>query len=145
MPTKWKVHKHPTTARVDSRHTTYDYKRRNDAELGAIATFRGSIRWQRVRSHQVQIEPLCCDIFSIHKNEGLPALCQSVHHVIGLLECLRLGSLDRLGNYPANLRSVCNDCHNKIEGVLDRLGETEAKRLFITAEEEYEIKSLVIS
>ncbi len=144
MPTKWKVHKHPNTARSDSRHTTYDYKRRNDEELGPISEFRGSIRWQRVRTTQVQKYPLCYDPFKNHEREGLPALCQSVHHIISLLECLHLGVLERLGSTPDNLRSLCSDCHNKVEGVYDRMGEVEAKRIFITAEEEYEIKSLVI-
>lgn len=144
MATKFKIHGQRSQFRADSRHKVYDLKRRNDEELGPIATFRGSIRWQRVRLRQVQANPTCCDPFKDHEREGLPVLAQSVHHIIGLLECLRLGQLDRLGCVPDNLRSVCTLCHNRIEGILDREGEAAAKRIFITEQEEEQIIQLVL-
>jgi 5-methylcytosine-specific restriction endonuclease McrA len=105
--------------------------------------FRSSWRWQKLRKQQIHRDPLCCNPFKYH--EPLPALAVAVHHVIGLLECLRLGQLERLGCVPQNLRSICNDCHNKVEGIVDMQGEVAAKRLFITTEEEQAIIKLVLT
>ena len=141
MPTKWKTHKSITSFKSDSRHRVYDAKRIRDEESALVHTFRGSIRWQRCRLQYASKNPTCHDPFHYHARDGLPALCQSVHHVIGLAECLRLGRLDDLGCTVANMRALCNACHNQVEGIFDRQGEDAAKRIFITVEEEQQIKS----
>lgn len=139
MPYKFKVHGQQSSYKRDSRHTLYDAKRNQSPILSAIATFRGSGRWQKVRATEIQRHPICHDPFGIHNRMGLPVLAKSVHHIIGLLECLRLGLLERLGCLPGNLRCVCNDCHNKLEGIVDTQGEEAAKRIFISSEQEQEL------
>jgi len=144
MPTKFKLHVERTHHRVDNRHKMYDIKRMQDPELRAVKEFRGSGRWQKVQRNQVSKYPTCYDPFSHHHAQGLPALTASVHHVIGLLDCLRLGQLERLGSHPLNLRSLCNQCHNRVEGIYDRQGSKAAESIFITEEQREEIINSVL-
>lgn len=140
----FKTHNPGAGFRIDNRHKMYDEGAKRDPVKHAIKTFRSSGRWQKVQRAQVREHFLCYDPFQIHHAHDLPAPAESVHHVIGLLECHRLGVLTRLGCVPDNLRSLCNACHAKVEGILDNSGETAAKRIFINEEQEQAIKALVL-
>lgn len=139
MATRFKVHKSLGGFPRDNRHKVYDVKRRNDPQLGPVATLRGSYRWQKVRKLKLKTHPTCEDPFKYHLGDNVLGLAECVHHIIGLLECLALGRLENLGFYLPNLRSLCFDCHNKVEGIFETAGPAAAKRLFITPEQEEQI------
>lgn len=131
MPRRIRSHEVPvcTVGRRET-HKVYDTKRYADPVLGPVARFRSSVAWQRKRKGQMAKHPLCCDPFDDHKLErGATVAAEGVHHVVALAERLDLGLVD------ANLRSLCWECHNRVESVY-KVDRYKALRLFLTEEQE---------
>jgi len=89
--------------------------RANTPELRRAAQIRGSSAWKKTRALVATAEPLCCDPFSVHTFGPEPG--QDVHHV------LPLASHPHLALDTANLRSLCRNCHNRVES-MERSGQT---------------------
>lgn len=131
MPKKFTQHRTPP-CEIGRRvvHQVYDKKRYEDGKLGPAASFRSSVRWQRVRNSHMAKFPLCADPFHDHDVDlggGVPA--SGVHHVVPLIERVDLGC------NPANLRSLCSSCHHRVE-VMYRQDRSSAVRLFLTQAQE---------
>lgn len=79
-------------------------KRNSDANYRRIIN---SKRWQRVRAAKLRRQPLCEDCLSA----GRAVSASEVHHVVPLSRGRSYGEMERLAFDPANLRSLCRDCH----------------------------------
>lgn len=69
-------------------------------------SIRSSYLWQIVRDAYRRQNPLCVDPFNEHDG---PEPVQSIHHVKPLKDYPDLAFVD------GNLRSLCSDCHGRIE------------------------------
>lgn len=79
-------------------------KRNSDANYRRIIN---SKRWQRVRAEKLRRQPLCEDCL----DAGRAVTATEVHHVVPLSRGGSYGEMERLAFDPANLRSLCRDCH----------------------------------
>lgn len=79
-------------------------KRNSDANYRRIIN---SKRWQRVRAEKLRRQPLCEDCL----DAGRAVTATVVHHVVPLSRGGSYGEMERLAFDPANLRSLCRDCH----------------------------------
>jgi 5-methylcytosine-specific restriction enzyme A len=68
-------------------------------------------RWQRLRLHQLQIEPLC----EICKDKGLTTAAEVVHH-------LTPHKGDKNIFFLSKLQSLCKHCHDGITQHEERAG-----------------------
>lgn len=66
-----------------------------------------SQRWRRLRLWKLSRQPLCEDCL----REGRTAAASEVHHVVPVETAHRPADMERLMFSPANLRSLCHDCH----------------------------------
>jgi 5-methylcytosine-specific restriction endonuclease McrA len=131
MPTK--PRRHALSKSAVGRNPQADERRMRDEVLAAVKRFRSSIKWQNFQAWFMRKHPLCADPFNNHKRDNKPVPAESVHHVIQLAEDLSLGLVEE------NCRGLCNKCHNAI-GAIERKNLKKAKRIFISREQENEIK-----
>jgi len=87
-------------------HTKQQNAARQDDDAYRL---RGSGRWKRFRDWHKGKYPLCCDPFKIHGE--LPPATAHTHHVIPVSE------RPELLCYESNARSLCVECHARIEGM----------------------------
>jgi 5-methylcytosine-specific restriction endonuclease McrA len=105
-----------------AKHAQYDaINRRDDAALAMAKQIRSSAQWTLVSKIVRAKNPICCDPFRTHGNRPEPT--QSTHHIEPLAE------RPDLAFDEANLRGVCNQCHNRLEAI-ERSGKS-TKSLFI--------------
>lgn len=60
-------------------------------------------RWSKIRAMQLRQFPLCAECM---EREGRPEAADTVHHIDENPE----------NNAPENLRSMCEDCHERLHG-----------------------------
>lgn len=79
-------------------------KRNSDANYRRLIN---SPRWRRAREAKLRRQPLCEDCLA----SGRAVMATEVHHVVPLSRGRSYGEMERLAFDPANLRSLCRDCH----------------------------------
>lgn len=103
-----------------NRSKDYERSRANNPAMAQSKKLRGSVRWQRYRAWYKRKNPICVDPLGIHPHEVVTV--EQVHHIIGVSERPDLLCSE------SNCRSLCNQCHAKIEGMV-RSGK-ETRHLF---------------
>lgn len=68
-----------------------------------------SARWRVLAAHTRRIMPVCCDPLGMHRGVSLPST--STHHIIPIHRA------PELAYDPANLATLCERCHNKIDAM----------------------------
>ena len=88
------------------REQNYD---RNVRDNSTARKLRNTRRWQKVRALKLSKTPLCEDPFNVHNLSG-KTLATTVHHINPL------HSHPHLAYVMNNLASLCETCHNTLEG-----------------------------
>lgn len=104
---------HQVTRREAAR--VYDNTtRKDDPELAWVKQQRSSARWTKLSRLFRSSFPTCCNPFKTHGE--YPPVSHHVHHVVSMRQCYRSGDHEKVFEWD-NLRSICTDCHNRIEGM----------------------------
>jgi len=82
-------------AKQKQREKEYDRKRGTSAQRGYGAT------WRKIRNRKLKIDPLCEECYTDRIEAAI-----LVHHI----------DENSRNNTPENLKSLCNQCHEKIHG-----------------------------
>lgn len=105
MPNKVKAHDEARKKRLNK------ISRVMPANLQRARKYRSSGNWQKVRGMKLREDPLCCDPWAWHKEEGGDVLASQVHHVKELSKFFDIRA------YGPNLRSICVRCHDAVSKI----------------------------
>ena len=74
------------------------------------ATIYNSREWKALRIQKLRANPLCerCE------QEGFVRSAHCVHHIVPIETAKTMEEMKRLAYNPANLMSLCDECHHKI-------------------------------
>jgi 5-methylcytosine-specific restriction protein A len=83
---------------------------KNQQQAKDKATIYNSREWKELRIQKLRANPLCerCE------QQGFARSAHSVHHITPIETAATMGEMRRLAFNPANLMSLCDECHHKI-------------------------------
>ena len=87
-------------------------RRRSDVRAGARQEVYQSALWKKLRTQKLMETPLCEVCLLQDKVKG----GDHVHHIVSFADAIDLTERDRLAYDPANLMTVCEECHGRIHG-----------------------------
>lgn len=95
--------------------------KKHDATYSKII---GSKRWKRLRAEHLSRHPLC----EICESKDITRPAEEVHHIIPISTSETAAGKRRLAYDPANLMSLCADCHKAVHAYTNPFrGLTRAK------------------
>ena len=84
---------------------------KNQQQAKDKATIYNSREWKNIRIWQLRRQPLCER--HLYK-EGRYVSAHCVHHIVPIETAATMEEMRRLAFNPANLMSLCDECHHKI-------------------------------
>ena len=83
---------------------------KNQQQAKDKASIYNSREWKELRIQKLRVNPLCerCE------QHGIVRSAHSVHHVVPIETAATMEEMRRLAFNPANLMSLCDECHHKI-------------------------------
>ena len=83
---------------------------KNNHQAKDKADIYNSREWKELRIQKLRANPLCerCE------QQGFVRSAHSVHHITPIETAATMGEMRRLAFNPANLMSLCDECHHKI-------------------------------
>ena len=84
------------------------------AHSKAYMDLMNSKRWKQVRALKLQQVGGYCELCTAQGWHDLQAVAVDVHHKIPIESATSMEEMKRLAYNPANLMSLCDECHHKI-------------------------------